>query len=438
MIVPHQRVQTNTSPSCQDSIRVSPTTRFAWWLMACLFAVLPPSQAQEAVRNGLASEAATVARNGRTQSSLYNFKVRDLRVLLTPSLNLEWNDNVNAQKGNSEDDFIIRPALGITANYPLTAQNVLNLNVSFGYQNYLKHRSLSTWYLQSGSELAFDILIKDFSINLHERPSYTQSASQEPAMAGSGSYGTFQNAAGLSVTWNLNDVTASVGYDHQNVASISQQFQSQDHASELFNAQVSLRVHPKVSAGIETTASFTAYDQMILNDNANYSAGLFANWRPGAYMQIKPRAGYTISQFQHTSSSVQTSGQNSWYANLNISHQATEAISYTLVAGREVRTGIQSDIIEDWYVRPGVQWKIIKDLSLNTSFSYEHGNQGVGNVTGNLMEIYDWSGLTLNASYPVMKKLTAALNYRLTLRSSDNASRAYTQNMVGILLTYQP
>jgi hypothetical protein len=102
-----------------------------------------------------------------------------------------------------------------------------------------------------------------------------------------------------------------------------------------------------------------------------------------------------------------------------------------------VQTGIQSDAIEDYYVRPAIHWNIIKNVNLNTSFSYEHGNQGVGNVKGNLTETFDWLGVDVGAGYSPMKRLSVGLDYRLTLRSSNIANNEYTQNMITLSLTYQ-
>jgi hypothetical protein len=223
-------------------------------------------------------------------------------------------------------------------------------------------------------------------------------------------------------------------------------------------ARAGFKFNPQLTVGVEGTASFTTYDHAVLNDNQSYSAGLYADWNPGTYFHIQPRAGYTIYQFQHTSQSaqifdltpsgtpitapagesIQTSDLNSWYADLTVSHEASEAVSYSFSAGHEIRLGIESDVIEDWYIRPNIKWTIIKDLRLNTSLLYEHGNQGAGNVSGNLTETYDHYGGGLVISYPLMKMLMVSLNYRLTLRSSDIPDRGYAQNLVGLRFTYRP
>ena len=422
-------------------------------VVAFLLLAASPAPAQEALRNSLAGDAAAEARKIQIESLPYTVKSGDFKLLVVPSLDLDWNDNVNSSKTDPEQDFILRPLVQLDLSYPITQNNVLSLNVGAGYDKYLDHDQYSTWRLQSGTELSFDIYVKDFWFNLHDRVNYVQDTSQQPALSGTATYATLNNTAGLSVTWDLNKVTLSAGYDHQTIISpASQQIQSQDGTTEMIFARAGLELYPGLTAGIEGTGSFATYDQMVLNNNNSYSAGVYADWKPGKAFRVQPRFGYTILNFQPTSQfsfvqtgqstflltnlPVQTSDLNSWYADLNITHQITDAIGYTLDAGHEVQTGIQSDAIEDWYVRPAIHWDIIKNVDLNTSFSYEHGKQGAGNVKNNLTETFDWLGANVGASYSIFKKLSLGLNYRLTLRSSTVVNNEYTQNMLSLSLTY--
>ena len=408
-------------------------------LVAFISLASSPALAQEALRNSLAGDAAAEARKIQLESLPYTVKSGDFRLLAVPSLGLAWNDNVNVSKTDPEQDFILSPLVRLTASYPITRNNLLSLNVGAGYEKYLDHDQYSTWLLQSGTELSFDIYVKDFWINLHDRVNYVQDTAQQPALSGTASYATLNNTAGLSVTWDLNKLTLSAGYDHQNIISpTSQQIESQDGATEMVYTRAGVEVYPGITPGIEGTGSFTTYDQMTLNNNNSYSVGVYADWLPGKALRVQPRVGYTIFQFQHTSQSIQTSDLNSWYADLNITHQITDAIGYTLDAGHEVQTGIQSDAIEDWYVRPNIRWDIIKNVNLYTSLSYEHGKQGRGNVAGNLTETFDWLTTDVGASYSPMKRLSVGLDYRLTLRSSNIPNNGYTQNMITLSLTYQP
>ncbi len=420
--------------------------------------IMRPAGAQESLRNSLAGDAAAEARRQQMASPLYTVKAGDFRLLVVPSVEMDWNDNVNISKANQQSDFILKPLVQLTGSYPLTQQNLLSLSVGVGYDDYLEHGQYSALRVNSDSQLSLDMYIKDFWINFHDRFSFFEDPSSEASLYGTATYGGLMNSAGLTATWDLKDVVLTLGYDHQNFISSSGIFSYLNRSSELPMARAGFLFNSRLTAGIEGSASYTSYDQNVLNKNQSYSAGVYADWKPGSYFRVQPRAGYTIYQFQHTSRSyainhqfgpgvpiflplgqtIQTTDLNTWYADLTVSHQASKAVSYSLSAGHEIRPGIQSDAIEDTYFRPNITWAIVKDLNLNTSLFYEHGNLGAGNVTGNLTETYDWYGGGLNLSYPLMKKLILSLNYRLTLRSSDNSGREYLQNLVGIKLSYQP
>ncbi len=394
--------------------------------------------AQEGVQNLRALDTARDQRRDQMALQDYTFKRGDFRLLATPSLGLDWNDNIRLSDLNKQSDVIARPMLRLGATYPLTQVNLLTLNLGVGYDHYFDHDELSGFRVQSGSALSFDIFVKDFAINLHDQLSYTRDSSQEAAVANTADYGKFQNTVGVSVSWLLRKATLTAGYDHVNVVSIESTFNSQDRATEIFSGRAGFAVHPQMQAGFEGTASFTTYDQATLNDNANYSAGLFATWQPGSVLRISPRAGYTFSQFEQSSTFIRTEDLSSYYYDLTVTHDITEAFSYGLSVGHDVRLGIASDVIESTYVRPNLTWRAFKRTSLRFGFFYEQGEQGVGNQSGGLAEEYDWYGANVGASWSITKKVTLGASYRLTIRTSDQAAREYTQNQVGLTLTYYP
>ncbi len=411
--------------------------------------------AQDALRSSMAGDAAAEAQRKQMANQSYTFKVDDFKVLVTPSMEMDYNDNINLAKTGVQSDYILRPLLQLVGSYPISQQCLLSFSIGAGYDEYLQHSQYSDYRLDSGSLLSLDMRVKDFLFNFHDSFSFTQDPGTQPTLANTAQYATFMNTAGLTTTWDLEDVVLTLGYNHQNTFSSTKQFSYDNSSSEQLLSRAGLKFTPDLTAGVEGTASFMTYDQAVLNNNQNYSAGLYADWSPGPGFHVQPRAGYTIYQFEQTSQSglpsvfyfngypttvgqpIRTANVNSWYADLTLSHQISKAITYAFSAGHEVLPGIGSDLGEDYYIRPSVTWAIIKDLTLAASFSYEYGNQGMGNITGNLVETYDWyeSGLTLR--YPIMKKLIAGLNYRLTLRSSDISAMAYTQNLVGLTLTYQ-
>src|SRR5215468_7770093 len=68
---------------------------------------------QEALRTSMAANAAAQSQAIQPEALPYTFKTGDLRLRVVPSVSLDWNDNVNATKENAQDDFILRPMLGL-------------------------------------------------------------------------------------------------------------------------------------------------------------------------------------------------------------------------------------------------------------------------------------------------------------------------------------
>lgn len=434
-----------------SGLRGGPAHR-GWLIPVMGLAATSLAPAQDAFRNSLAGNAAADA----VQALALTVKSGDFRLQVASSLAMDWNDNINLTKTDPEADVILRPGISIGATYPFGKRNLLNLDVNFGYSKYLQHDEFSQWYVgsQSGSGLSFDLAIKDFTINFHDRFNTTQDAAQASAVAGTGTYGTFDNTVGLTGTWDLNAVTVTLGYDHQNIISLFDQSNSGmggtsstnslgsansiDHSSELFVTRVGVRAFPRLTAGVEGTASFTTYDQPVLNDNNNYSVGVFGDWRAGSYFRVQPRFGYTIFDYSQTSTAIQAGNVSSWYADLTLTHQATDYLNYSLSAGHGTGGGIQSDALETYYLRPSANWNVFKNVTLQTSLFYEHGAEAGGQLASLLESNYDWYGCALALSYSPMKKIRIGLNYRFTMRSSNVASGEYAQNMVGLQITYAP
>ena len=423
------------SPRCRPPAAVAVSR---WLLAGPVVLSLKLAFAQEALQNSLAGDAAAEARSRQQQPQDYTVKSGDFRLLVTPSVGLDWNDNINRAHTGPLQDFILFPKVGLNMSYPLTQRNWLRLDVTFGYKEYLEHSQYSSWYVQSGSALTYDIYVKDLWINLHNRFSYVQDASQQAAVANTGTYGTAQNTGGFNTTWDLQDVTLSLGYDHQNAWSTSPQFSYTDRASELVVGRGGFKFHPALTAGLEGTVAYTAYDQAVLNNNMAYSAGVYADWRPGNFFHVQPRVGYSIYQFDQTSQTIPASNQDAWYAGLTVTHELSDVVSYSLSAGHELTLGVYGDTIEDWYVRPALNLKIMRDLTLNATFSYQNGSQGMQAIPGAPSENYDWFTWGLRLGYPLAHQLALGLNYGLTYRTSNEGDRGYTQNVVGLTLTYTP
>ncbi len=413
-------------------------------LLASFFAAIP-ARAQVGLTDAMANDSASEMCQKQMQNPDYTFKSGDFRTLLVPSLSVQWNDNINCTENNLQEDIILLPTLGTIISYPLTDRNLLQVNIIMGYSAYLFHQDLSSFYLQSGSGLSFNIYIKDILINLHDRFSFMQNSAQNPTVAGTGAYGAFQNIVGLSAKWNLERVQLTLGYDHQTFLSTSGQFSDTDFSSESGYARAGYTLNSKLTAGLESTASYTYYNQDVLNNSTSYSIGVYGDWRPDSFLEIQPRLGCAIDVFGQNSQSVQNSTLNSWYADLKISDKVRRSVNVSLDAGHLISAGAQSDIVEDYYANAGIVWNFIRGLAFQTSLFFQHGNQGEGttliapmNPYANLVsnEIYNWYGGGLGLTHAITRRFDLGLNYQFTQRASSLADRGYTQNLVGLMLTY--
>jgi hypothetical protein len=403
------------------------------------------AQAQEGLIDAMSNDSAERMRSKQEQSPDYTFKSGDFRMLLVPSVSLQWNDNINCTETNRQADLILLPTVGVDMSYPLTDRNLLQVNLTMGYSDYIFHQDLSSYYLQSGSGLSFDLYIKDFLINFHDQFSFVQNTAQNPTVAGTGSSGTFQNSAGLSGKWNLKKLNFTLGYDHETILSTSGQLADIDNSTESGYGRAGYEWNSKLTTGVESTASYTYYDQNTLNDSTSYSLGVYGDWHPDSFLEVQPRIGYTIDEFGQTSQSLQNSTVNSWYADLNISDNISRSIAGSLDVGHQVSPGTQSNVNEDWYANSGITWKFIRGLTFQTTLFFQHGNQGQGTTligpplpNNNLVsnEIYNWYGGGLGINRDITRRLNLSLNYTFTQRTSSLSERGYTQNLVGIVLTY--
>jgi hypothetical protein len=418
--------------------------------------VTPGAIAQQAVRNITTAQATAQIAPVDWENMPYTYKSGDFRLLAVPSLELDWNDNINISKTNTLQDFIVRPLMQLDATYPISQVNLLRVDIGLGYDEYLNHSAYSNWRVTSGSEVSFDTYIKDVLVNLHDRFYYFQDAGAQATLAGTGDYGSDDNVAGVTVTWNPGRLNISLGYDHENIIPSGTAIETGDSSSELVDSRVGWRFTDAATAGVEATYSSTSYDQAVLNNNSSYTIGAYGEWHPGSYFTVIPRAGYSIFQFQQTSQTgenfvatpagqpivaptgvpIQTADFDAWYADLTLAHQITRFLTYSLSAGHEIQAGLQADAIADSYLRLSTKWEIITGLDLSGSFSYEHGQQGFGNITGNLTETFDWytGGVTIYRK--VTNRFSVGLNSRVTFRDSTVGSLGYTQSTVGLQMAY--
>src|SRR6266481_5710788 len=172
----------------------------------------------------------------------YNLLLGPVRFRFSATFGVEYNDNINLSdegtavivtptgpvllRSQKEDDVILRPAINIDAISPITQLNTLRLDLGLSYAIYVQHSNADPngVLISPGSQLAFDVFVGDFRINIHDRPSLQQDPIAEGALSNVVDYGRFENTAGVSVLWDLNKAVLTLGYDHYNYVSTVSDF----------------------------------------------------------------------------------------------------------------------------------------------------------------------------------------------------------------------
>jgi hypothetical protein len=168
--------------------------------------------AQEALRQSLAGERAAAQRHRALENQAYNIRLGMLQFSLGSALGIEFNDNVNLAERDEQEDVVLRPQLDTALRWPLTERNALNFSVGVGYDKYLNESRYDRFRIAPGSELSFDLFIKDLRLTFFDRFSYTQDPLATGSISGTARYGGLENVGGLNATLDLNKVVLLAGY----------------------------------------------------------------------------------------------------------------------------------------------------------------------------------------------------------------------------------
>ncbi|MGH8095309.1 MAG: outer membrane beta-barrel protein [Chthoniobacterales bacterium] len=403
-------------------------------ILLMLLFLAPNLRAQDAVRPSLAGEAAAEARRQSIEQIPYNLLAGPVRFRFSITTGVEYNDNINLAQRNKEQDVIIRPQINVDAIWPVTQLNTLRLDLGLGYAIYLDHSNAdtNTVLIAPGSQLAFDIFVQDFRINLHDRFSLEQDPIAEAQLSNVVDYGRFENTAGISVLWDLNKAVLTFGYDHYTYVSTTSALSYLDRNAEELSFSAYFALTSTTGGGIESSAVFNYYSQGFLNNSTSYSVGPFLETQITNYLKLRASVGYQFINFDNTGTVGDTSNSDDYYANILLSHRINAAITQTLAGGHESQLGVDSNFVALNYVRHTATWAIINHVLLASEFFYEDGEDSGGIFA----EHFQRYGGAATMAYQLTPHITLGLRYQYTQKQSDQPLRDYKQNQVTIDGTY--
>jgi len=421
--------------------------------------------AQDAVRPSLAGQDAYNARQEDVSRIPYNLLLGPVRFRVGATVGVEYNDNITYAEVNTKDDVIVTPNLTLDMIWPVTQLNTLRVDLGIGYSFYLDHSDNNTDYLLVApkSQIAFDIFIGDFRINLHDKMQLQQDPVSEGALSNVADYGRFENTAGVSLLWDLNKLLLQVGYDHYNFVATNSDFDYLNRNAEIIGGSAAFIVNPTITVGAEGNAVFTRYDEGnfngVLNNNENYSAGGFIEIALTSNLKARVAGGYQWMDFDNNFvlfpvptpfgfivlPTPDHKHLEDFYANGLISHRINAQITQTLSAGHENQLGIQSNYITLNYVRHAVSWNIFRNTLVTTEFFYEDAEESGGPLGATLFTVlagqregehFHRLGGAITLGYQLTPHITLGVRYQGTTKDSDVFLRDYNQNRVSVDGTY--
>jgi len=428
--------------------------------------------AQDAIRPSLAGQAASDARQQDVSRIPYNLILGPVRFRVGATVGVEYNDNINYSddgtavipnptgpgsitiSAHSQDDVIVTPNLTLDMIWPVTQLNTLRLDLGIGYSFYLNHSGDNTDYILVApkSQIAFDIFVGDFRINIHDRMQLQQDPIQEGALSGVRDYGRFENTAGVSVLWDLNKLLLQLGYDHYNFVSTTNQFDYLNRNSEILNGSAAFIVNPTITVGAEGNAVFTRYDRSVLNDNTDYSVGGFVELELTNNLKVRAAGGYQWIDFDHkfvtfafgpfSFNVPDHKNLEDYYVNGLIGHRINATLSQTVSAGHENQLGVNSNYITLNYVRHTLTWNLIRNTLLSTEFFFEDAQESGGfagffdPVPLGTPEHFHRFGGAITLGYQLTPHVTLGVRYQGTSKDSNLLLRDYNQNRISVDGTY--
>jgi len=434
-------------------------------LVVLLLCAAPIVRAQDAIRPSLAGEATSEARRQSIDNIPYNLQLGPMKVRFSATIGFEYNDNVNLAEDatallpavggpilvttRQQSDFIIRPQVNVNLLWPITQLNTFRLDLGVGYAFYMDHSNYDTndVLLSPGSQLAFDIFVGDFRINIHDRFSLEQDPVAELSLSNVADYGRFQNTAGVSVLWDLNAAVVTVGYDHYNFISTTDVFDYLDRNAEMFTGSIAITPSSTMSVGLEGAWVDTYYDQNVLNDSIAYSAGLFLETQITSNLKLRVAGGYQNIDFDNNGLIIDPHNVSDYYANVLLSHRVNSQLTQSLSAGHETQLGINSNYITLNYIRHTANWNILYHTLLSTELFYEDADDsggtflfvpapGVPLLNPFAPEHIHRYGGALSLGYQLTPHVTLGFRYQYTQKDSDLPLRDYSQNRVSLDGTY--
>lgn len=394
------------------------------------------SRAQQAlISDRYVNEAISAQTNLAVAPKPDSIRAGPVLLNIGPYLGVTFDDNINTSQDHPQNDISIHAGLNLGFLWPATPSSQLQLSSEFGYVTYLRHERNDSIEIAPNSALTWAMPFDDGQVTLFDQFNYSEEVVTVASVAGLNSLPRFDNTIGARVLWSPRKWEFEFALSHDDFRSTGKQFEYLDRGSEYASIRGAYRFGENTQAGLEFTASQTDYRLNIQSDNRSYSIGPYITWIITQDLRASAKGGPTIYDFAGTPGTAPFT-LNSYYFDLELTHQLTHFLSQQLSARRDVSLGFNkgNDYTELFSASYGINWDVTHYASVGLSLSYENGNQPLD--SGALKENFHRVGVGANASYRITENFGSNLSFTHWDRSSDVPGDSYSDDQISLQLNY--
>ena len=389
------------------------------------------STAQQAYRASIAGEQAAEAQARGLAAQRANMQLGPVSLRYAASLQIQATDNVYNTSTDRQPDMYFQPQITTTAFWQATERNTLSMTLGLGYTEYIVASEYDGVLIAPGSDVSFNLFIEDVVLNFHDRFSVSQDVQNNIGITGIGSFNRFENVIGVGMTWDLNKMVVSAGYDYDLLVPLQEGTLDQTRGSDLFYASAAFEVNPTTQAGLVLGGGLTEYTGNTYNDNQHVSAAVFLRSQVSDYSNLRLAAGYVFYNYEPGGTLTNGGTLGAVFGDLSYSHRAASWFSHTLAVGRSLQPGLFSDLTDLVYARHSANWNLLRNISMTTSLSYEYEVDSVPQK-----QRTSRYGCGISFGRTLTRHLNGSVGYQFYYRDSNTAGGTYPQNQLVLNMVY--
>ena len=369
------------------------------------------------------------------EASAYNLKWGKMIARVHASTQVEYNDNINLAETNPRSDLSLAPSVGVGFMYPVSKNNLLQLDLGLGYRWYLNSPGVSSLMLAPNSRLDYRLFISDLSLNFYDNISVQADPVSRPEISGTGgrdylNFRRLHNLGGVIAEWRPFRQWGFVGgYSYTLDRSLTSEYLELDYDQHTFSLGAMYQASSRLMLGVNNAYGMTLYRDSFQNDGTTYTVGPIVTWEATRFILVDASVAYSLASYDTQNRIADSADFQGLVFQVGIRHRINRRMNQNVRAGRSAGLGFGSNYTEMYSLQHGFQWQLNRAMSLNTIASYEHYQaSNVGGDSGDRYLLY------AGFHYQLTQTWNTTLGYSFALKDSAVAGRDYTQNRLTLEL----